>query len=80
MLDDLPTAASPRLAEIVHDLMPQLTTELTDLVRIPSVSEFGFPESTREHLLRAKDMISTALLDVGCRVSTLTCPIPRRSS
>ncbi len=53
--------------ERVHDLMPQLTSELSDLVAIPSVSEIGFPESTHEQLLRARDLISRRSVDVGLR-------------
>jgi acetylornithine deacetylase/succinyl-diaminopimelate desuccinylase-like protein len=68
------TATSSLLAERVHDLIPQLTNELSDLIAIPSISEFGFPESTHEELLRARDLIGGLLRDVGCRVTSLDLP------
>ena len=51
--------ASAGLAGRVHELMPQLTAQLTELVAIPSVSEAGFPEASRPPLLRTRS--STAL-------------------
>ena len=54
------------LAARVEQLMPQLTTELSDLIAIPSVSEVDYPESTHAELLRARDFIAKLLTDVGC--------------
>jgi acetylornithine deacetylase/succinyl-diaminopimelate desuccinylase-like protein len=74
MSHDLSTGASPRLAERVHDLIPQLTDELADLIRIASVSEFGYPESTHEQLLLARDMVAGLLTEAGCQVTSLDLP------
>jgi cysteinylglycine-S-conjugate dipeptidase len=54
------------LEERVHDLMPALTAELSELIAIPSVSETGYPESTHEDILRARDYITDILRDAGC--------------
>jgi len=65
----------PDLASRVRDLMPQLTSELSELIAIPSVSEVGYPESTHEQLLRARDLIVTLLRDAGCEsVTSLELP------
>lgn len=70
-MDDSSAAGTPSdLAERVHRLMPQLTAELSDLVAIPSVSEVGYPESTRPELHRARGMISGLLRDAGCQTIT----------
>ena len=62
--------ASTNLAQRVRDLMPQLTRELTELIAIPSVSEAGYPESTHEEILRARDYIVGLLRDAGCESIT----------
>ncbi len=70
--------ATPDRGELpsrVKTLMPQLTSELSDLIAIPSVSETGYPESSRPELLRACDMISRLLREAGCdSVTTLDLP------
>lgn len=57
------TESSPR-ADIVHSLLPQLKTELAELVAIPSVSAPGFPEP-REPLREAYEAILALLRDAG---------------
>lgn len=57
---------SSDMAARVSQLMPQLTSELSDLIAIPSVSEVGYPESTHAELLRARDFIAGLLADAGC--------------
>lgn len=62
-------SASPTPSEIaarVSALMPQLTTQLSELIAIPSVSEVNYPEHTRAELLRARDYIAGLLADAGC--------------
>ncbi len=54
------------LKQRVRELMPQLTDELSELVAIPSVSETGYPDSTHEQLLRARDWIVEHLREAGC--------------
>ena len=41
----------------VAALMPQLREELAHLVAIPSLSEWGFPDHTREPLVRTYDSL-----------------------
>jgi len=63
------------MAERVRGLMPQLTTELAGLVAIPSVSEAGFPVSSRPALLQARDAVAALLEDAGCeRIGSLELP------
>ena len=50
--------------------MPQLTAELSDLIAIPSVSEAGYPDSTREPLSQAHEMVSRLLREAGCTTVT----------
>jgi len=70
-MPDNPTSEVPsRLAERVRSLMPQLTEELTELIAIPSVSEAGYPESSHEEILRARDYIVGLLRDAGCESVT----------
>ena len=67
--------ADPALVDRVRGLMPQLTDELMGLVAIPSVSEPGFPASSRPALLQARDAVAALLEDVGCqRVRSLELP------
>ena len=55
--------------------MPQLTAELAALVAIPSVSEAGFPESSRPALLQARDAVAALFEDAGCeKVGSLELP------
>jgi acetylornithine deacetylase/succinyl-diaminopimelate desuccinylase-like protein len=65
----------PALADRVRGLMPQLTAELARLVAIPSVSEAGFPASSRPALLQARDAVAALFEDAGCaRVGSLELP------
>ncbi|MBV9853097.1 MAG: M20/M25/M40 family metallo-hydrolase [Streptosporangiaceae bacterium] len=65
----------PALADRVRGLMPQLTAELVSLVAIPSVSEHGFPATSRPALLRARDAVAALFRDAGCeRVGSLELP------
>ncbi len=70
MTDARPATPSPELAARVRALMPQLTSELSELIAIPSVSEAGYPESAREGLVRARDYIVGLLRDAGCESIT----------
>jgi len=65
---------SDQIAARVEAMMPQLTTELSDLIAIPSVSEVGYPASTHAELLRARDFIAELLTGVGCTVDNLELP------
>jgi acetylornithine deacetylase/succinyl-diaminopimelate desuccinylase-like protein len=57
---------SPRPSpEAVESLMPQLRDDLTRLVAIPSVSEWGFPEQTRPALLQAHQAVIELFRDAG---------------
>lgn len=53
------------LAVRVSSLMPQLKDELAQLVGIPSVSEWDFPEHTRANVLAAHDAVVTLLESAG---------------
>ena len=46
-----------KLTQSVDAQMPALTDELTRLVGIPSVSEWGFPAHTRPAVLQAHDVM-----------------------
>ncbi|NTU71834.1 MAG: M20/M25/M40 family metallo-hydrolase [Coriobacteriia bacterium] len=74
MLDDHPSGAASKLEGRVNAAMPQLTTELADLIRIPSVSEVGYPAHTHAPLLQARDWITAALTEAGCTVTSLDLP------
>jgi len=74
-MTDNVSGAHAQLAEKVSALMPGLTKELSELIAIPSVSEVGYPEPTRPELLRARDMITSLLEEVGCdSVTSLELP------
>jgi cysteinylglycine-S-conjugate dipeptidase len=65
----------PALADRVRGLMPQLKAELLGLVEIPSVSEAGFPATSRPALLQARDAVAELFQGAGCeRVSSLELP------
>jgi len=65
----------PVLAGRVRALFPQLKAELAELVAIPSVSEAGYPATSRPELLRARDAVVALLEDAGCeRVGSLELP------
>ena len=64
------TAGKP-MAAVVHPLMPQLTADLVQLSRIPSISEASFPP---EPVQRAHGLVAELLRDAGVRVSTLELP------
>jgi acetylornithine deacetylase/succinyl-diaminopimelate desuccinylase-like protein len=51
--------------ESVAALMPQLEQDLASLVAIPGISALGFPEETREELVRCHDAIVPLLRDAG---------------
>ena len=58
------------LAERVRRLMPELTSDLVRLARIPSIAFPGFPEAP---LLEAHDVVAGLLRDAGVqRVATLS--------
>lgn len=62
-------AAGARLAlrDRVQELMPQLQTELAELVAIPSVSEAGYPEHTRPALRSAHEAVLRLFREAGCQ-------------
>ena len=51
--------------EDIAALMPQLKDELARLVAIPSLSEWGYPEHTREALVRAYDALVPLFRSAG---------------
>jgi acetylornithine deacetylase/succinyl-diaminopimelate desuccinylase-like protein len=59
------------MAAVIRPLMPQLTADLVQLVRIPSVSEASFPP---EPVHRAHSLVAELLRDAGVRVGTLELP------
>ena len=70
---DLSTHAG--LKQAVAGLMPQLKRQLAELVAIPSVSETGYPESTRPALLQTRDAVADLFRESGCeRVESLELP------
>jgi acetylornithine deacetylase/succinyl-diaminopimelate desuccinylase-like protein len=72
---ELPRSTDPALAARVRDMMPQLKAELAELVAIPSVSETGFPATSRPALLRARDAVAALFRDAGCeQISSLDLP------
>lgn len=56
---------SSALAETVSGLMPELKGDLSRLVAIPSISEWGFPEHTRPALLEAQHAVIALFRDAG---------------
>jgi acetylornithine deacetylase/succinyl-diaminopimelate desuccinylase-like protein len=55
--------------------MPQLTANLVELMAIPSVSQAGFPPSSRPALLQARDFVAALFHDAGCeRIGSLELP------
>ncbi len=63
------------LKERVRALMPQLKSELAELVAIPSVSEAGYPEKTRPALLQTRDAVAKLFRDAGCeQVQSIDLP------
>jgi acetylornithine deacetylase/succinyl-diaminopimelate desuccinylase-like protein len=52
-------------ADAVHALFPQLKAELADLVAIPSVSAWDFPEETRPALLDGYEALLALFRDAG---------------
>jgi acetylornithine deacetylase/succinyl-diaminopimelate desuccinylase-like protein len=63
-----------QLREHVSALMPELTASLVDLMRIPSVSVRGYPESTHGPLLQARDFVAGLLEEAGCTIDTIDLP------
>ncbi len=72
MTDTGPT--HEKLRARIHDLMPELTEELSALVAIPSISEVGYPEATHAELGRAFEMTAALLRAGGCEVTSLDLP------
>ncbi len=67
-----PGAPGSSLAACVRRLMPELTSDLVRLARIPSIAFPGFPEAP---LLEAHDVVAALLRDAGVqRVATLSLP------
>jgi acetylornithine deacetylase/succinyl-diaminopimelate desuccinylase-like protein len=59
----------------VAKLMPQLKDELARLVAIPSLSEWGFPEHTRAHLVETYDALIGLFRSAGVqRIQALELP------
>lgn len=56
-------------ATAVSALMPRLKQDLTRLVAIPSVSEWGFPAQTRPALLEAHQAVLGLLREEASRAS-----------
>jgi acetylornithine deacetylase/succinyl-diaminopimelate desuccinylase-like protein len=54
--------------------MPELTDSLMELIRIPSVSVRGYPESTHGPLLAARDEVVSLLEAAGCATESLDLP------
>ena len=70
-----PVAAGLSLAEHVRALMPRLSAELAELVAIPSISELGYPESTRPALHEAHEAVVKLFRAAGCEyISSLELP------
>jgi acetylornithine deacetylase/succinyl-diaminopimelate desuccinylase-like protein len=71
--------AKDDFGERVRALLPRLTDELADLVRIPSISEPGYPDHTKPALLEARDLVARLFEEAGCAVDSLeladTAPI-----
>ena len=66
---------SPPSRQDVVALMPQLKDELAQLVAIPSLSEWGFPEHTREALVRTYDALVPLFRSAGAqRIQGLELP------
>ena len=64
-----------KLTQSVDAQMPALTDELTRLVGIPSVSEWGFPAHTRPAVLQAHDVMVELLTGAGVQqISALELP------
>ena len=61
---DHPTAEPAAIAETVRGLMPQLKSELAELVAVPSISAPGYPEP-RQPLLDTHDLIVGLLREAG---------------
>jgi acetylornithine deacetylase/succinyl-diaminopimelate desuccinylase-like protein len=59
-----PVATRTSLPDIVDALMPQLTSELVQLVRIPSISAPGFPP---EPVHKTASLVAELLRDAGVR-------------
>ena len=74
MTDTQPSPAppAPTIAETVSSLMPELTSDLGRLVRIPSIA---FPDFPREPLIAAHDLVVELLEQAGVHdIDTLSLP------
>ena len=66
------TMPGQSIAKVVDGLMPQLTSDLKHLVRIPSISEASFP---REPVHEAHEFVAELLRSAGLtKIETLTLP------
>ena len=76
----MPETSSQTLIATVAELMPQLTTDLRQLIAIPSVSVSGYPT----HACSTEDaelLVTSLLRDAGCQsVETITFLTRLRSS
>jgi cysteinylglycine-S-conjugate dipeptidase len=66
-----PQGAHAEIGSVVDKLMPQLTKELVQLTRIPSISAPGFPV---EPIHEACELVMALLRDAGVSVRTLDLP------
>ena len=67
--------STEQLANTVRDLMPRLTSQLCELIAIPSVSSPGYPRSTHAALADAEQLVTQLLLEAGCeRVERIELP------
>jgi acetylornithine deacetylase/succinyl-diaminopimelate desuccinylase-like protein len=62
------TSGGRTLAETVGLLMPQLKSDLAQLVAIPSISAPGYPEETHAPLAEAYDEVATLCRDAGVTI------------
>jgi acetylornithine deacetylase/succinyl-diaminopimelate desuccinylase-like protein len=63
-----PRAVVPQAVEIVPDLMPELRSDLTRLVAIPSISAPNYPKETHASLLEAYGAVAGLFRDAGARI------------
>jgi cysteinylglycine-S-conjugate dipeptidase len=71
----MPEKSTEQLASTVHDQMPRLTSELQELMAIPSVSSPGYPPETHAALADAEQLVTRLLSEAGCPlVETIELP------
>src|SRR5262245_27121654 len=64
-------APAGSMAGMVDPLMPQLTSDLVQLARIPSISEPTFPPAP---VHEAHALVAKLMADAGVQISTLDLP------